>query len=155
VQLLNQRSKPQCMLYAGAMLLDEDPETLISEIGHDGLERVWKDLHMPACLRGFHIQELLDCCMRRGLGLMLVELLPRSGAQGSTLWRKVFPTDNMAQTRFSAAIQGRPGIFVGKAASGGNHAVAWDGENIYDPNGRIYGVDEFHFKEAWLLVKLL
>ena len=154
MKLLNQQGKQQCLLYAGAMLLNEDPSILIKEIGHDGLERVWKDLHMPRCLRGFHIQEILDCCMRRGYGLMLVELLPRSGAQGSRLWRKVFVTDNIAHDRFAAAIEGRQGIFIGKAASGGNHAVAWDGENIYDPNGRIYGVDEFHFKEAWLLVKL-
>ena len=151
MRLLKQ-NKPQCLLHAAAMILDVDPKILIDEIGHNGMERVWKDLHMPACLRGFHIQEIIDCCRRRHLGLMPIEVLPRSGPQDNLrIWRTVF-SHKQAQRRFITAIEGQTAILIGQFKKS-NHAVAWDGKEVYDPNGIKYSLEKFAVKEAWILLQ--
>ena len=50
-----------CLLYAAAMVLDEPPEILIREIGHDGQQVWWPELSKSFQKRSFNIQEIIDC----------------------------------------------------------------------------------------------
>lgn len=153
MKLLKQKGH-KCVLYAAAMVLDETAELLEFEIGHDGQKVIYPDLPEPACLRGFHMQEILDCFVRRGYGLMFVELMPRSGPQGRPdLYHTIFDEDK-AQNRFLELINGRTAILIGaNPETGGNHAYAWDGHKVYDPLGRFLEVNKVPFREAWIVIK--
>jgi len=134
------------------MLLDEDPDTLVAEIGHDGTSIQFPGLPEPACFRGIHIQEVIDCCMRRGYGLTPIEPLPRSGPQGRKEWALVY---DLPELRFMNAVAGSPGIIIGKAGNGGNHAFAWDGDMVFDPNGAKKQLTDILIKEVWILTTLI
>lgn len=138
-------SSNQCLIFSAAMVLGEHPEDLCTEIGHDGLDIVFP-LPPPACYRGHHIQEIQDLFLARGKCLYEVELNPLSGHPDST--RYVRPYDN-PRARFERLIKNRQGILVS-----GTHAVAWDGEIIYDPNGRNYGLEKFNPIMAFLVGKI-
>ena len=140
------------MLYSAAMLLDTHPDVLVAEIGHDGTAIEFPSLSPPECYRGIHIQEVIDCCLRRGWGLTPIEPLPRSSPQGSLAWALVYKNP---EPRFSEAVRGREGIILGKAENGGNHAFAWDGYMVYDPNGAKKRLQDIFVREVWLLTKLL
>lgn len=151
MRLLKQKGN-RCMLYSAAMLLDTHPDVLASEIGHDGTEVKFPGLPPPMCYRGIHIQEILDCCLRRGYGLTPIQPLPRSCPQGEGVWALVYDSP---EPRFSEAIRDREGIILGKAANGGNHVFAWDGKMVLDPNGARKRLNEIFVKEVWLLTKLI
>ena len=151
MDMKKQGSNNQCDLYSLAMILDEEPATLVAEIGHDGTANQWPEMPHPRNLRGFHIQELQDCCLNRGLCLYPVESLPVS-APSHTEGTLCHPyTCNKAATRFMLAIENRRAILIGRPPSGPGHAVAWDGHMIYDPNGMIYNLSAFQVQEAWIL----
>jgi hypothetical protein len=135
------------------MVLDEDPVTLQNEIGHDGLGIQYPELKEPLSLRGHHIQEILDCFIKRGKGLMFVEVMPRSGPKGHPeLWHTIFNED-VATIRFLALLQGRRAILIGvNPETGGNHAYAWTGHEVYDPIGRVLKISETPVREAWIVV---
>lgn len=154
MKLLKQKGH-RCVLYAAAMVLNEDPEILQYEIGHDGLGIQYPNLSEPACLKGFHIQEILDCFLKRGYGLMLVELMPRSGVQDhSDLWHTIFEEDK-AVDRFCKIIDGKEAILIGQnPETGANHAYAWDGNKVFDPIGRMLSLDKTPVREAWVVVTL-
>ena len=154
MKLLKQNGH-KCVLYSAAMVLEENPITLQNEIGHDGQEVIYPDLSEPACLKGFHIQEILHCFLNRGKGLMLVELMPRSGPQGrSDLWHTIFDEDK-AIDRFYKLIDGKKAILIGKnPETGGNHAYAWDGEKVFDPLGRMLNLEQTPVREAWVVLSL-
>lgn len=152
MRLLKQKGN-RCVLYAVAMLLEEDPVTLIKEIGHDGTDVRFPSLEPPRCYRGIHIQEVIDCCIRRGYGLTPIEPLPRSCPQGTSHhWELIY---DAPESRFAAAVEGRKGLILGKAENGGNHAFAWDGKMVYDPNGAKKQLTDIFIKEVWLLTRLL
>ena len=105
---------------------------------------------LPEKLKGFHIQEIIDCCLRRDKGLMPIELLPRSGPQGDDRWKLIY---NDPESRFLAAIKGREGLLIGQW-EGKNHAFGWDGYKVFDPNGIIRSVEDIQIKEIWLITLL-
>ena len=139
-----------CLVYAAAMVLDVDPNTLIAEIGHDG-----QDIWWPACTgasrkRGIHIQEIIDCAHARGHGLMPIEVFPCSspgpGIEPIEIWK-----DGHCHARFENMIAFHPGILIGESENGIGHAWAWDGEKVYDPRGYICKLDDCAIRECWLL----
>jgi len=152
MQLLTmQKGEQQCLLYSVAMVLDESVAALMVEIGHDGMKKWWPELPVPYCYRGYHIQEIVDLFLARGYGLTPIELYPMSASQRAkddvhVLWDAAY-----AQERFERLLAGRKGILIGQTANGGGHACAWDGSSVYDPNGRIYGLEQFHVQECWLM----
>lgn len=133
----------QCLIFSAAMVLGEDPQDLCTEIGHDGLERVW-DLPPPRCYIGHHIQEIQDLFLARGRGLVEIELYPMSGQRGQPVHKTY--SDSDAEARFIRLITNRMGILIGPG-----HAVAWDGKIIFDPNGRNYPLEEFRIITAFIL----
>ena len=134
---------PQCLIFSAAMVLGEDPQDLCTEIGHDGLERIW-DLPTPRCYRGHHIQEIQDLFVARGRALYEVELYPASGHPGQ---RPCYAySDEEAERRLVRHLTGRMGILISPS-----HAVAWDGKIVFDPNGLNYPIDSFRILTTFIL----
>lgn len=124
------------------------------ELKHDGTSIEWPELSAPECYAGIHIQEIIDLCLRRGLALCPIELNPRKAPQGHhNKWTLVYSYDE-TEARFRGAIANRPGLLYGQTKDGKNHTCAWDGVNVYDPNGKVYGLEHFRIKECWILCSL-
>lgn len=145
MQLLKM-DKPQCLLYAAAMVLDVDPETLIKEIGHDGLEVWWPEMEGNDKLRGFHIQEIVDCAIRRGYVMQHIDAIPCLYPNPLASKKKIAMN---YEERLEKLLKGRRAILIGY-----KHAVAWSGETIGDPNGVYVDIDSFDFHAAWILYDL-
>lgn len=141
------------------MLLQEIPLHLIDEIGHDGMvipDR-WKHLTPPDCFLGHHIQEIVDCFFRRGYALSMIEPNPGHVQQINFSQRDAessvegFFTTAQQKTRIQRYLK-NPAIIILKG-----HAVAWDGERVYDPNGRIYEDDWFidhEIVDIWIMSQI-
>jgi len=137
----------QCLVYSLAMLLDEDVDVLIQELGHDGMVKDWPEHPIPHCYNGHHIQEIIDLVLARGYSLTPIESYPRyASAMDPSNWKPVYSNG----ARFLRQISGRRGILIGQYRGRG-HAVAWDGDIIWDPNGKTYGIGDFAPSECWLL----
>lgn len=122
------------MLASFAMVLKAPMQELINEIGHDGSELWWPDLNPPLCHRGFHIQEFLDVCMKRGKILGYVEAIMTLG--GSNRYPpKVINGDH--EKRWNSYLRNFSGVILGVTRTGGRHAVAWNRDKIFDPRGFI------------------
>jgi len=146
-----ERGQHQCLVFSLAMLLDESPDALIEELGHDGTEVWWPDWPVPHCYRGHHIQEVIDLCLGRGIFLTPIEFYPcTASAKSPHVSRPIWPLTR-ASARFQDYIRGKPGLLIGQAASGGGHACAWDGHIVWDPNGRKYPLSDFRISECWIL----
>ena len=101
------------------------------------------------------MHEILDCFIKRDYGLMLVEILPRSGPQGrSDLWHIIFEEDK-AVNRFCKIIDGKKAILIGQnPETEANHAYAWDGNKVFDPIGRMLFLEQTPVREAWVVIRL-
>ena len=118
------QTKGQCLLYATAMVLEEDPLKLVIEVGHDGEH-------------GYHIQEMQQLMYRRGMFFAPIEPAPIIEHNGHYYPIKADnPRFILLQTE---------GILVGES-----HAVAYKGVKVYDPNGHITEVSEFAIKTIWV-----
>lgn len=137
-------SSHQCLLYSAAMLLGVTPEELVEEFGHDGLDRVW-DLPEPACYRGHHIQEIVDAAFRRGHALVPVDAFPMSAHPG--VQPVAMMSESQAIRRLSTYLLNRHALLIGD-----NHACAWDGKRVYDPNGYVRDLESFPVRQAWILI---
>lgn len=142
-----------CVLYSAAMLLNEEPQNLAKEIGHDGLAVRWPEQTGAARLQGISMQEIQDVCIGRGFGLVKIDALPYATPAEGIEAKPVYSLEE-AQARFNKIITDRRGILIGQTASGMMHAVAWDGHQCYDPVGRVYPTPSFGITEAWLLASL-
>jgi hypothetical protein len=147
--------KPQCLLYAAAMLLDVPPLRLIEEIGHDGLRSAWPQLNAPLCYTSHHIQEIIDCFVARGLGLMNIEFDPHIASAPTVPERRVFKE---YEARFQHHLEDNDAIIIGQYKDGSlRHACAWDHvtQTCYDPNGYLGNLADYRIMEAWLKVKMI
>ena len=135
MNLITQPNLWSCSIAAAAMILDINIQTLIGIIGHDGSEIVFPKLQEPGNRRGFHIQEIIDCAIELGYFVTPIEILPYSTPDGKNEFPINFSEGN--SHRLLKYVSKTKGILTGL----GNkwyHAMAWDGKNIYDPNGYIY-----------------
>jgi len=147
MKLLNMGRQQQCMLFSLAMVLDESPETLVQEIGHNGMELWWPGFPEPHCCRGYHIQELIDVCLDHGASLVPIELYPRSASAMSPSRGRVIWDPSFCEDRFARRLENRRAILITAT-----HACAWDGSMVFDPNGRIVELSRVPVREAWILV---
>lgn len=139
------------------MVLDVPVGVVIQELGHDGLDIVYPHLEGTASLRGVHPQEILELFISRGLGLMHVVHYPTSThlkypERDDLVWE---PT--RASARFIRHITSKRGLLLGISDSKSYHAVAWDGDKVYDPRGYTYDLSSRLFTpaEAYIVVKLM
>lgn len=139
----------QCLVYSLAMLLGEDVDVLIRELGHDGMRRVFPG-RVPHCYNGHHMQEIIDVCIGRNVWLTPIELFPRfASALAPENWLGIYAQQEAGE-RFERLAANRPGILIGQY-QGRGHAVAWDGTICFDPNGKKYEMREFNPAELWIV----
>lgn len=139
----------QCLVFSLAMLLEEDVTVLLQELGHDGMVKVF-DGPIPQCYNGHHIQEIIEICCERGHSLTPIEFFPRyASARNPSQWLPLYHADN-APARFRQLTRGKKGLLIGQYRDRG-HAVAWDGNICFDPNGVKYPLSDFVPQECWLL----
>jgi hypothetical protein len=119
-----------CLAAAFATVLDIEIEDVIREVGHDGSEEVCASDPEPYNRRGFSIQEMIDLCLIRGVCVTHIERDP--------IWVNRYGNVHHIWTsgdeRFAKHLEGRVGVLTGVMHEG-DHAVAWDGHQIYCPKG--------------------
>ena len=149
MQLLKQ-SSDNCLLYAAAMVLEVTPEQLIQSIGHDGEEVWWPEQIGSQKKRSFHIQEILDAARSLNYSFICIDAIPLIGIDDFNI-KEIYPEPML---RLASWIKDHPGILI--VDSGGiGHAVAWDGEQVFDPKGFIKSVEDYIIESAYLLIKLI
>ncbi len=120
-----------CLATAFAMALDVNVADLIKDLGHDGSEILFPEINGR---RGHHIQELLDYCLANGVRVITIDALPLSKYHGTE--SKQYMSNEDINGRMATYLQDYYGVLAG-SANGGNHAVAWNGKEIYNPSGII------------------
>ena len=151
---MQKQHNDSCLLYSFAMALEVPAGDLYKEIGHDGQEIWFPQLPFGSPRkRSFHIQEMIDCCLSRGVAAVPVELEPRLCPQGlPSLARDVWDQER-AHARFNNLISGRTAVLIGRGRNNGGHACAWDGSMVFDPRGYVYGVMDFKIAQAYLILQ--
>lgn len=136
MKLIKSTDNYSCGLVSMAMLLDETPEALALELGHNGGEMFWPNEKEPECFRGFSNQEFIDLCFDRNLALIEIIAEPAIfNHRGQP--KKIWEAEKIEQ-RISNYMAGNAGMIIGVLESGARHAVAWDGQRVFDPIGFIY-----------------
>ena len=143
------------MPLAFAMALDMPVADLLAAIGHDGSEIIFPSLPDPLCRRCFHVQELIQVALARGLAVTPVELFPvLQPTEAGPFHKTVLYPDNNWR-RFEKTIRASLGVIAGTGARLG-HTVAYDHGRIYDPRGPIYDYSrlaceahQFYTRCAW------
>jgi len=136
-----------CLPTAVAMAIGVPLADLLEELGHDGSEVTHPNLDPPACYRGFHPQEMLEFCLRRGTATTMIEkvpcALPKEDKNVNAFTHedlKMFhPLGEPAVERFDRHLFLSDGWIDCRTRSGLGHAVAYEGggkhATIFDPNG--------------------
>lgn len=123
------------------------------DLGHDGSEIIWDGLPDNYSRRNFHIQEIIDFCWKRGILLVPIEPCPASIPPVEGVAPYIIPFENPDE-RFSEYIKGNIAVFEGvMQETKKRHAVAWDGEKIFDPSGKIVTFHNFAVETCWLIRK--
>jgi hypothetical protein len=149
-----QPNRWSCLLASFATILQAPIEHLIREIGHDGSEKPseFDIFGEPFCRRSFHIQEMIDCCDRRGYSVTPIDAAPVSVVQlKQHVGSYAYPLDmNGNAARLLRYLEGRLGVITGRSLRGYPHAVAWDGQQVLDPaSGEHYGIHLFTVQTFW------
>jgi len=130
---------PQCVVASFAMVLNETMESLIEQLGHNGMERILDENAPPEpyCFRSFHPQEFVDILLLKGYSMTMVERHPAL-MHGNMI---IDHTPLLGEERFFEAFLFGDGVVFGTTAKM-PHAVAWCKEErqFYDPRG---------YKWAW------
>lgn len=155
MELQRQPNGWSCLPTAFAMALDIPVEKLLRELGHDGSLVVFPEFRDPYCRRGFHPQELVELCYRRHKHVIEFQacptLVPPTIAGVRCRPEMAIYTQEETQSRMDFLLK-RKGVLTGDTRLGKpNHAVAWNGEIIYDPNGSTYPLTDFIIGSFWLV----
>lgn len=102
---------PRCLVWSAAMVLDVEPEEILTFVGRD-------------CLDGVHMQEIQAFAF--GKGFLLAPFEPEPQIAGDLFTVKPVGWWEEPWLQFE-------GIMLGETNKGNYHAVAWDGDQILDP----------------------
>jgi hypothetical protein len=138
-----------CVATSFAMVLDVPLETIIQIVKHDGSQKFWENLPEPRCRRGFHIQEMIDLCFLLGALVTPFQARPTSISDGASCLR-IPETFWSPKERIERALK-HPGVIQGETFEGQQHAMAWDGQRLYDPGGKIVSLEMFQLEVFWLI----
>jgi len=124
-----------CLATSFAMVLDVDAKDILDSC-LDPHILLWPQLEEPQCFRGSHIQEMIDYAWGMGYSVTEIQAIPMFGALGCT---ETYPMvgDDYEMRRIRTYIYHYVGVITTPT-----HAVAWDGEMIYDPKGMMYPIEE-------------
>jgi hypothetical protein len=145
-----QPNKWSCIPTALAMLLDENVEDIINEIGHDGSEIICSNLSDPHGRIGFHPQEMVKICLERGKALIQFD------GEVQTCKEECKSILHYRDYKYiNGLMKNNSGIILG-VINNRDHAVTWNHEEgcIYDPNGTKYAKGFFAI-ESFLMIKNL
>lgn len=145
MKLLKYRSRDDyCLIYATAMILDTSVEQVMNIIGHYGLKEI-KTIDSNGTIyekyrRNFHIEEIQDVCLRFNKLLCAIDIYPiieYSDTLKHAIW-----TEDQCIDRLYNILTDRVGLLLTE-----DHAVAWDGKEIYDPRGFTCELDDHVFSK--------
>jgi hypothetical protein len=134
------------------MVLDITVEELTQLIGHTGSAELYDTL--PGQKAGFHEQECIEAAQLLGYACTPTEVVPQMmpypGGPIRSIWFPGTESDREENNwrRFKRHLTNTCGVITGlsqRTSSGVvGHAVAWDGDNIYDSRGEgfIYSLEE-------------
>jgi hypothetical protein len=135
MKLIRSPKRGWCLPTAFAMCLDIVPQDVVDKIGHDGQEVINPDKDEPECFRGFHTQELIDACVMLGHWVTQIQCCP--GHDTGPIWQ----VDKVqSRTEMYLMLPHRM-VITGYGKSNVGHAVAYQGGKIYDPVGKVYGIE--------------
>jgi len=145
MKLQKQPNNWSCLPTAFAMALDIDVEQLIKLIGHDGSE-IWfpnqKEEHHKK--RAFNPSEIMMTVLKMGRYVTPVvaqyEISPVENGEARQI---ITPQSEIIQI-----MNNHCGVLTGYIR-GRRHAVAWDGNMIFDPNGSKYERTLFDMEIFW------
>ena len=143
---LIKQNGPHCLVTSAAMCLDVDVGIIHKMIGCDGTQILWQN---PPRMRGIHIQEILDVALAYGKCFYPIEMYPEIAPDYYTESKRIY-NDDLAHVRFLKSVYGKTAIFIVDG-----HAVAYDGEKVYDPRGFNAGVGDYKIIEAWVMSDLI
>lgn len=148
--IYKQKGNGYCLVTSLAILLQEHPDKLIKEIGVEGNEVIFQHTVGKTGLRGYHIQELIDCCLRRGKVLVPIDPRPSLRQDETSLEIHYIHSEEFDYARFEYHLRYANGIVIGQNARGDDHACAIINGKIYDPATGDFAVG-FRILELWLL----
>jgi len=148
--ILLRQSGDNCLLYAAAMVLDADPEDICAATGHSGNDIWWPDEVGARKKRSHHPQELIDYAAILGLTFVKIIAIPRIGWTEATC-KPIFVEP---MKRLERWLMGRRAILLVTSGSL-NHAVAWDGKEVFDPKGFKASIEDYEIEVAYILTKLI
>jgi hypothetical protein len=119
-----------------SMLVDE----LIKEVGHDGSEIV-NDMDEPYCRRGFHPQEIIPICLKKGYSVTEIEKFPEI-CQGNNLIY-VIPINNI-----KILMEDYKGVICGTWYNKNEHAAYYNKGIVYD------GINSYPLNNAKIDIRL-
>ena len=112
-----------CLPVSFAMLIGVPHQKILEKLKYEGGPR------------DFHIQEIIDLLFVLGYSTTCIEAFP-CFMFDSELW-----SEEKAEARLKEYLDNNCGVIVG-VVNGHRHAAAWDGHQVYDPNGTIYGLGD-------------
>jgi hypothetical protein len=129
-------------------------DEFIEDVGHDGSEIIYPDLDEPYCRRSFHIQEMINVCMLRNIGVIAIEATPVSYVDAEHTYTLPIITPTCAVECMEYYTELYSGVMVGLGLQGRPHAVAWDRNLVYDSNGMCYTLDKFRLDTFFITTKI-
>jgi hypothetical protein len=138
-----------CLPTAFAIVLGTPVKEIIDAIGHDGSEIFWPGYIEPLRRRGFHIQELINYCF---LEYYLVTPFEQKLCFQQRGGSRQHIVDGDIKI-FKQAIKRYFGVFVGENQKRVPHALAWDGNQCYDPAGLITNLEDFHIRCFYAIMR--
>lgn len=138
-----------CLIAALAMALSIEYEDVVKMLGHDGTSM------RGGGMTGIHPQEVIDALLPQGVIMVIIEqhpsFVPHETINTVGLWDEIH-----RERRFLNYVKNRHSVLIGKNKQGGPHAVAYDGEKVFDPASCVrYPLEDFTIKEAWLFFHIL
>lgn len=137
-----QPNRWSCLPTAFAMCLDMPVNEFISKVGHDGSGIRFPDLKEPYNRQSFHMQEMIDACIKSRYWVTMIEknLVSEEPFSGS---KYKFPG---GVNRFNDYVWKYKGVLIGPG-----HAVACEQGIIYNPNGETELLDIYKYNEFYIV----
>lgn len=155
MKMLLQDNAWSCVPTAFAMVLDILPKDIYNLLDHDGSEILYPELRDPYARRGFHVQEMIVCCLKLGVFPVAldreVELIPPMDVNDVSLSDAVHTPRILS---FDAHLEHylglRSGVLIGWI-NHHHHAVAWchKEQRIFDPTGLKRNLNELSIETFW------
>ncbi len=146
MDLQSSPNKWSCLPTAFAMAVGMPVADFLIKIGHDGSVIRNPDMPDPLCRTGFHIQECLYAALDLEIKFTPFEVVTRQGISEERSWLKRWVPE------VDKLMADHKGVLLGRGRKH-LHAVAWDGERVYDPSIGIYFLPSIHFTPHtfWLI----